>query len=125
MKKTLLVFAACMVLTSAASAQENGFIAVARILGNACGSCHQWAASYKGIADPSRIVASFPEKSLLYQQVSGDRMPSSAVKLSAEDKALIRAWIAAGALPNEAPPYPSASENPSTPVPEPCPCGLK
>jgi uncharacterized membrane protein len=124
MKKAFLAFAACAVLTGTASAQAR-FVAVGEILGARCVTCHEWAASYKGIADPSRVVASFPEKSLLYQVISADRMPPSAVKLRAEDKALIKAWIAAGALPNESPPYPGASKEQSTPAPEPCPCGLE
>jgi len=124
MKKILLVAAACLILASTVSAQT-GFTAVSEMLGARCATCHEWAASYKGIADPARVVASFPEKSLLYQVVSTDRMPRSGVKLSGKEKALIKAWIAAGALPGESPPYPAASEQPSGPVPEPCPCGLK
>ena len=122
MKTALLAFAACVVLTGTASAQT-GFIAVSEVLGTHCAACHEWAASYKGIADPVRVVPSFPEKSLLYQVVASDRMPQSGVKLSAREKALIKAWIAAGALPNEAPPYPSASKEQSAPVPDPCGCG--
>ena len=119
---------------SAALPQNQGFTTVGKILGEGCMACHEWAASYRGIADPSRIVASYPEKSLLYLQLSSDSMPPSGAKLSREDRALIRAWIAAGAPPTntplgketeESPPYPRASENPSTQVPEPCPCGLE
>ena len=124
MKKTLLVFAAGMLLASAVSAQT-GFMAVSELLGTHCATCHAWAASYKGIADPARVVASFPEKSLLYQVVSTDRMPRTGVKLSADEKALIKAWIAAGALPGQPPSYPAASEQPYSKVPEPCPCGLE
>jgi uncharacterized membrane protein len=122
MKKTLLAVAACVVLAGAASAQP-GFIAVSELLGTHCAGCHEWATSYKGIADPARVVASFPEKSLLYQVVSSDRMPRSGAKLKPEEKALIKAWIAAGALPNDPPPYPSATKEQSAPVPEPCGCG--
>jgi uncharacterized membrane protein len=124
MKKILLVCAACVILASAVWAQT-GFTAVSELLGTHCGTCHQWTASYKEIADPARVAASFPEKSLLYQVVSTDRMPRSGVKLSADEKALIKAWIAAGALPNDSPPYPAASKEQSAPVPEPCPCGLE
>jgi uncharacterized membrane protein len=124
MKKSFLALAACVALTSAVSAQT-GFTAVGEVLGAHCATCHQWAGSYKGIADPSRVVASFPEKSLLYQVVASDRMPRSGAKLSAEEKALIRAWIAAGALPKESPAYPRGSEEQTAPVPEPCPCGLE
>jgi uncharacterized membrane protein len=124
MKKILLVLAGCVILDSAAAAQT-GFTAASEMLRTRCATCHEWAASYKGIADPARVVASFPEKSLLYQVVSTDRMPRSGVKLSADEKALIKTWIAAGALPNDSPPYPAASGQPSGLVPEPCPCGLK
>lgn len=119
---------------TAALPQNQGFTTVGKILGDACIACHQWAASYRGIADPSRIVASYPEKSLLLRLISNDGMPPTGAKLSAENKVLIRAWIAAGAPPTDTPlgkgnegvpPYPRASENPSTPVPEPCPCGLE
>ncbi len=51
MKRTLLAFAACVVLTGAVSAQAK-FVAVSAILGMHCATCHEWAASYKGIADP-------------------------------------------------------------------------
>ena len=124
MKKAFLALTACVILAGTASG-HTGFIAVSELLGAHCAACHAWAGSYKGIADPTRVVASFPEKSLLYQVVASDRMPRSGAKLSAEEKALIRAWIAAGALPKESPAYPRGSEEQTAPVPEPCPCGLE
>jgi hypothetical protein len=112
---------------------NEGFATVARIISGSCLSCHAWAGSWEGIADPARIVAANPAKSLLFMRVARDEMPPTGAKVDRSSKLILRAWIAAGARPTEepvgrteaqGPPYPSASNDPPLPVPEPCPCGL-
>jgi uncharacterized membrane protein len=98
--------------------ENKGFVTIAAILKESCSSCHAWATSYAGIANPLRIVATLPEKSLLYQKIKDDSMPRTGKKLSQEEKALIRAWLAAGASPTDTP----IVED--TGLPQPCPCGL-
>ncbi len=49
------------------------------------------------------MVPKEPEKSTLYQMVANDTMPMSGPKLTAEEKALIQAWIVAGAPDTETP----------------------
>ena len=45
----------------------------------------------------SSVVSGYPEQSLLWQRVAADEMPPEK-PLSAEDKAILRRWIAAGAV---------------------------
>jgi mono/diheme cytochrome c family protein len=104
---------------AAQSLPENrGFATVSAIIREHCAQCHAWATTYKGIADPSRIIATLPEKSLLFRKIADDSMPPTDGKLGSQEKALIRAWLAAGASPGDAP----VTEEPVTP--KPCPCGL-
>ncbi|MGA2766278.1 MAG: cytochrome c [Spirochaetia bacterium] len=120
----LLLGVASLIGAQAAAAQseklpENkGFVTIAAIMRENCAICHAWATSYSGIASPLRIVATLPEKSLLYQKIKSDSMPPSGKKLSSQEKALIRAWLAAGASSTDTPVVES------TGIPEPCPCGL-
>ena len=43
------------------------------------------------------IVPGSPEKSIIYQRIANDEMPASGEKLTAEQKAFIKGWIAAAA----------------------------
>ena len=69
-------------------------------------------------ADPDKVVPSRPDDSGLWQQVQNDEMPppnSPTGPLTAHEKEVIRAWIAAGA-PAEAPAPMEASASPASPV---------
>ncbi len=120
----ILVWLASALFPFAAAAQSEklppnkGFVTIREIMSANCAGCHSWATSYSGIASPTRIVATQPDKSLLYVKIRDDSMPASGRKLSREEKALIRAWLAAGAPPTDTPIVES------TGVPQPCPCGL-
>jgi hypothetical protein len=135
----LLAFFAAAVAPHVLRAQSTpvppneGFVTVAQIMRESCLGCHEWADSYKGIADPARIVAGFPAKSILFMRVAKDEMPPSEAKMGRDAKLILRAWIAEGAPSTAAavgrkdsgkPPYPAAANVPATPIPEPCPCGL-
>ena len=55
----------------AASQEANhGFRSVRQILETSCSVCHDWAATYEGIADPARVTPGSPEKSPLYTTVA-------------------------------------------------------
>lgn len=113
--------------------KNRGFVTIGEIFRRSCSGCHEWASSYKGIAQPARIVALSPEETLLYRQVSDGSMPPEGPRLSAGELALIRAWIAAHAPPGDSPlvdkpvnaPYPSAAAEAPTAPPQPCNCGLE
>jgi hypothetical protein len=100
---------ACLLLLlafpfAAASQEANqGFLTVRQILQDNCSACHDWTASYKSIADPSRVTPGSPEKSRLYTMVASDAMPMGGQPLSVTQKNLLRAWIAAGATESEQP----------------------
>ncbi len=99
--------AACLLLLLAFPAfpQETnqGFLTVRQLLQENCAACHDWTASYKGIADPARVTPGSPEKSPLYTKVASDAMPMGGQPLSVTQKNLLRAWIAAGATESEQP----------------------
>lgn len=103
----LLVWCACLVLLvgAAAGAQESnqGFLTVREMLQSTCSACHDWAATYEGITDPSRVTPGSPDKSPLYTRVADDSMPMGGTPLSVTQKNLLRAWIAGGATASEAP----------------------
>jgi hypothetical protein len=65
-----------------------------------CSSCHDWAASYDTIV-ATVVVPGKPEESPAWQMISQDAMPPTG-PLGAEDRAIILAWIEAGA-PQPAP----------------------
>lgn len=142
-RQTLLIgvlSAACVMVAAMPAASQSstlprnhGFVTIGAIFRQSCSECHSWASSYKGIAQPARVVALSPEETLLYRQVSDGSMPPSGPKLRPENVALIRAWLAAGVPSTDAPlvekpiavPYPSATTSPPTEVPQPCACGQK
>lgn len=82
---------------------------VAPVLSRRCLECHN-ASDAKGGLDLSSearahaggesgevIIAGKPEESLLWQHVEADEMPKERPRLSAEEKELLRQWIAEGA----------------------------
>ena len=81
----------------AAIPANKGFATIKEILDRSCSACHDWTATYEGIMSGGRIVAGAPDKSLLYQKIASDQMPQEGDKLTPDQKAFIRGWIAAGA----------------------------
>jgi mono/diheme cytochrome c family protein len=102
----------CLSPAAQEPAASTGFQAVQEIFQTNCTACHDWAGSYEGITDPSRLVKGSPEASAVYTMVASDTMPMTEPKLTPDQKNLIRDWIAAGA--------PSGSEPiAQAPAPEP------
>jgi hypothetical protein len=127
---SLVLIVSLLSLTGvAAGAQEpnRGFLTVRELLQSSCSACHDWAAAYEGIADPSRVTPGSPEKSPLYTRVADDSMPMGGQPLSVTQKNLLRAWIAAGATESQeqlSPALPEAGQPeaaaaPSSAVPAP------
>jgi len=97
---------ACLLLLAfplAVGSQEanQGFLTVRQVLETNCSACHDWAGSFQGIADPTRVTPGSPEKSPLYTMVASDAMPMGGEPLPVTQKNLLRAWIAAGATESE------------------------
>jgi mono/diheme cytochrome c family protein len=82
---------------------NRGFASIKQILDRSCSACHDWTASYEKIVGGGHVVPKEPEKSTLYQMIATESMPMSGPKLTAEEKALIRAWIVAGAPETDTP----------------------
>ncbi len=89
--------------TLSAMPANKGFATVKEILDRSCSACHDWTVSYESIIGGGRVVPGSPEKSMLYQKIATDEMPQEGEKLTAEQKAFIRSWIAAGASSTELP----------------------
>jgi len=89
--------------TQSAMPANRGFATVKEILDKSCSACHDWTGSYESITGGGRIIAGSPEKSILYQKIASDQMPMEGDKLTADQKAFIRGWIAAGAPSTELP----------------------
>ena len=105
-RASILTWIACLLLVGIAAGaqdQNQGFLTVRELLQSSCAACHDWAASYEGITDPSRVTPGSPEKSSLYTRVADDSMPMGGQPLSVTQKNLLRAWIAAGATASEEP----------------------
>jgi hypothetical protein len=103
---------------------NQGFSSVRKILETSCAGCHGWAKSVEGIGDASLVVPGDPEASPMYRMIVNDAMPMAGDKLSADQKALIRAWIQAGASKTDAPiadTGPAAPSSKLPPVPPPPP----
>jgi hypothetical protein len=97
---------------------NRGFASVKQILDRSCSACHDWTTSYEKIVGGGHVVPKDPDKSTLYQMIANDTMPMSGPKLTVEEKALLRAWIVAGAPDTETP----ITEAPAqAPVPPPTP----
>jgi hypothetical protein len=89
--------------TVSAMPANKGFATIREILDASCSACHDWTGSYESIVAGGRVIPGSPEKSMLYQKIATDEMPQGGDKLSAEQKAFIRGWIAAGAPSTELP----------------------
>ena len=88
---------------TAAMPANRGFATVKEILTRSCSACHDWTGSYDTIVGGGRIIAGSPEQSLLCQKIATDAMPVEGDKLTADEKAFIKGWIAAGASSSELP----------------------
>lgn len=89
--------------TAAAMPGNRGFATIKEIFVRSCSACHDWTGSYEEIAGGGKIIAGSPEQSLLYQKIASDEMPMEGNKLTADEKAFIKGWIAAGATSSELP----------------------
>jgi hypothetical protein len=89
--------------TQSALPANRGFATIREILDKSCSACHDWTGSYESITGGGRIIAGSPEKSILYQKIASDEMPLEGDKLTADQKAFIKGWIAAGAPATELP----------------------
>ena len=89
--------------TVAALPANRGFATIREILDKSCSTCHDWTNSYESITGGGRVIAGSPEKSPLYRQIASDAMPKEGDKLTADQKAFIKGWIAAGAPSTELP----------------------
>jgi hypothetical protein len=121
----LAVFPAALCAQTADVAPANkGFVTVKEILDKSCSSCHDWTASWESVTGDGRVVPGSPEKSRLYQKIASDEMPMQGDKLTPEQKAFIRGWIAAGAPSTDLPISVPAAESQTaaaaaTPAPAP------
>jgi len=89
--------------TVSALPSNKGFATVREILDRSCSACHDWTGSYDSIVAGGRVTPGSPENSLLYQKIATDEMPMEGEKLTADQKAFIKGWIAAGAPSTELP----------------------
>lgn len=89
---------------------NKGFATIKEILDKSCSACHDWTGSWESITAGGRIVPGSPEKSILNQRISTDEMPAEGDKLTPEQKAFIRGWIAAGAPSTDLPIAVSAAD---------------
>jgi len=89
--------------TVSALPSNKGFATVREILDRSCSACHDWTGSYDSIVGGGRVVPGSPEKSPIYQKIATDEMPMEGDKLTADWKAFIKGWIAAGAPSTELP----------------------
>jgi len=89
--------------TAAVMPANRGFGTIKEILQKSCSACHDWTGSYESIMSGGKIIAGAPEQSLLYKKIASDQMPMEGDKLTADQKAFIKGWIAAGAPSSELP----------------------
>jgi mono/diheme cytochrome c family protein len=124
MRKTSWIIVAVLAVLPAALApalsDNQGFTSVQAIFTTSCSGCHDWAGSWEGITGGGHIVAGSLEKSVIWQKVSTDEMPQAGDKLTPDQKALLKAWILAGA-PNSDQPIVVAAEVPATTATAPAP----
>jgi hypothetical protein len=100
----LLVFVpAALGAQETAAPPNKGFTTIKGILERSCSTCHDWTGSWDTVTAGGRVVAGSPEKSVLYMKIAADEMPAEGPKLSAEEQAFIRGWIAAGAPSTDLP----------------------
>ena len=103
---------------AAAAPANRGFVTVKQILVDNCSACHDWTGSWEMVTAGGRIVPGSPDSSLLYQRIASDEMPAAGDKLSAEQKAFIRGWIAAGAPSTDLPISVPGAESPAGDAPK-------
>jgi hypothetical protein len=81
-------------LTAAEKTLAVSFGPVQELLTARCAGCHDWAATAEGIL--GKVTPGAPEDSQIWQKVSVDIMPPDG-PLAADEKELLKSWIAAGA----------------------------
>ena len=96
---------------------NKGFSTIKEILDTSCSACHDWTGSWETITAGGRVVPGSPEKSILYVKISTDEMPAEGDKLTPEQKAFIRGWIAAGAPSSDLPIAVSAADTQAAAAP--------
>ena len=119
----MVVLAGFLAASPAASAEaastaplaNKGFTTIKDILDSRCAACHDWTGSWETITAGGRVVPGSPEKSILYLKISTDEMPAEGDKLTPEQKAFIRGWIAAGAPSTDLPIAVSAADGRTAP----------
>ena len=67
---------------------------VQKLLQTRCAGCHAWTGTAEGIL--GKVKPGMPDESLIWQKVSADIMPPDG-PLAADEKVLLKDWIAAGA----------------------------
>ncbi len=67
------------------------------LIASRCSACHDWAASYDAIIASGLVTPGKPEESRVWIMVESGTMPADGTSLDADQKALLRDWIAAGA----------------------------
>jgi hypothetical protein len=102
--------------TVAAMPSNKRFATIKEILDKSCSACHDWTGSYQSIMSGGKVIAGSPETSLLFQKIATDEMPMEGDKLTADQKAFIKGWIAAGAPSTELPIAVPAASAPSVPA---------
>jgi hypothetical protein len=93
----VMVISPWIAAAESAPVPNKAFTVVKQILADRCSGCHAWAKTPETLADEGMIVAGDPDNSPIYRMVSTDAMPMRGEKLSADQKEIIRVWIAAGA----------------------------
>jgi hypothetical protein len=105
---------------SAAAPSNKGFTTIQEIFRTNCSSCHDWTGTYETIVGGGHIMPGSPEQSAIYRMIFDDTMPATEKKLAADQKALIRAWILAGAPQSDQPiavPEAASPGTQATPLP--------
>jgi hypothetical protein len=117
----VLLLALFTVPLSAQQGENKAFAVVKTILADRCSGCHDWARSPETLSDAGIIVPGNAEGSKMYQMIAEDAMPMTGSKLTADQKEIIRAWIAAGAPQTGEGSAAAPAELPSSPAPIPRP----
>src|SRR4051812_40841624 len=108
-----LVLSLAAILPGSARAADDKALATEamKILENHCKRCHSGAKSgggnfdvlfYKSLFEksdegPAYVVPKDPAKSFIWEKIKSDEMPQAKLKLSAEEKKVVKDWIEAGA----------------------------
>ncbi len=81
---------------------NRGFSTVGEILGKNCSVCHPGIETFKGLEQSGWVTGKSPDDSKLFVAIKSNSMPPGS-PLTVADKALIRAWIDAGAKASNEP----------------------